>query len=224
MSQSQNRKISSSTKKPRNRVGSTTTSAPFLVVSDYDDSTRTLLSPIPSPELTVICKPCHGFSSRLELQNHDEVTCFLNKIQSKSSTLAVGLSQDRLAIASSSSTQPICSGSDVDELAQNPENPGTFRNRMLADILYFWRSFVLILTPMILAPCLMSPDPKYRCAFCITLMAVYWMCEVIPLPATALLPIVLFPCTGILDAQTVAREFLNVSQSPISATLTEKIL
>ncbi|KHN74532.1 Sodium-dependent high-affinity dicarboxylate transporter 3 [Toxocara canis] len=128
--------------------------------------------------------------------------------QSRISTVTLGLSEDRLAITNSSSTQPICE-SDEDEPAPKPETFGTLTRRLFFDISHFWRSFVLVFTPIFLAPCLISSDPKYRCAFCVSLMAVYWICEVIPLPATALLPVVLFPMTGILDAATVAKEFLN---------------
>lgn len=43
-------------------------------------------------------------------------------------------------------------------------------------------------------------------------MGVYWATEAIPLAITALLPIVLFPITGILSAKTVSREFMNVKK------------
>uniref|UniRef100_A0A9J2QAC0 Citrate transporter-like domain-containing protein n=1 Tax=Ascaris lumbricoides TaxID=6252 RepID=A0A9J2QAC0_ASCLU len=128
------------------------------------------------------------------------------------STATLGLSEDMLAITNSSSTQPICE-SDEDEPPPDPQNVTTLTKRILTDVTYFWRSFVLILTPILLAPCLISPDSTYRCAFCVSLMAVYWVCEVIPLPVTALLPVVLFPISGILDAATVAKEFINVDKS-----------
>uniref|UniRef100_A0A914ZT71 Uncharacterized protein n=1 Tax=Parascaris univalens TaxID=6257 RepID=A0A914ZT71_PARUN len=131
--------------------------------------------------------------------------------QSGVSTATLGLSEDMLAITNSSSTQPICE-SDEDEPPPDPENVTTLTKRLFTDVTYFWRSFVLILTPILLAPCLISSDSTYRCAFCVSLMAVYWVCEVIPLPVTALLPVVLFPISGILDATTVAKEFLNVSR------------
>lgn len=47
------------------------------------------------------------------------------------------------------------------------------------------------------------------CAFCVALMAVYWVAEVIPLPVTALMPLFLFPLLGVLPAKAVAKEYLN---------------
>lgn len=40
-------------------------------------------------------------------------------------------------------------------------------------------------------------------------MAIFWMTEAIPLPATALIPIVLFPLSGILDSSTIAKSYIN---------------
>ena len=36
------------------------------------------------------------------------------------------------------------------------------------------------------------------------------MTEIIPIPVTAMLPMILFPLTGVLPSQAVAKEFLNV--------------
>lgn len=41
------------------------------------------------------------------------------------------------------------------------------------------------------------------------LMAIFWMTEAIPLAATALIPIVLFPLGGILDSGTIAKSYIN---------------
>lgn len=41
------------------------------------------------------------------------------------------------------------------------------------------------------------------------LMAVFWMTEAIPLAATALIPIVLFPIGGIVDSGTIAKSYVN---------------
>ena len=41
------------------------------------------------------------------------------------------------------------------------------------------------------------------------LMAVWWITEAIPIPATALLPVLLFPLLGILPGAETAKEFMN---------------
>ena len=48
-----------------------------------------------------------------------------------------------------------------------------------------------------------------RMAAVAMLMAVWWMTEAIPLAATALLPLVLFPLLGIMPAKAVAPQYLN---------------
>lgn len=42
-----------------------------------------------------------------------------------------------------------------------------------------------------------------------TWLAFYWLTEAIPLAATALLPVVLFPLLGVMDAQTTAGAYVN---------------
>jgi len=44
---------------------------------------------------------------------------------------------------------------------------------------------------------------------CAVLMAVWWISEAIPLPATALVPIVFFPLTGIMNAKQVALSYAD---------------
>ncbi|KAH7729308.1 NAC-3 protein [Aphelenchoides avenae] len=70
-------------------------------------------------------------------------------------------------------------------------------------------ALIVLLTPLTLSPLLFSSNTEYRCAFSVLVMAAYWMSEVMPLAATAMLPVVLFPLTGIMSAKSVAREFLN---------------
>ena len=41
------------------------------------------------------------------------------------------------------------------------------------------------------------------------LMAVWWMTEALPLPATSLLPLVLFPLSGVLDFPQAAQPYAN---------------
>jgi sodium-dependent dicarboxylate transporter 2/3/5 len=48
-----------------------------------------------------------------------------------------------------------------------------------------------------------------RTAAVALLMAVWWMTEAIPLAATALIPVVLFPVLGIMDGKTVAPIYFN---------------
>jgi len=52
-------------------------------------------------------------------------------------------------------------------------------------------------------------DPGWRTAAVAVLMASWWMTEALPIPVTALLPLVLFPALGVLSAQQAAAPFAN---------------
>lgn len=53
-------------------------------------------------------------------------------------------------------------------------------------------------------------DPAgWRCAAVAALMAVWWITEAIPIPATALLPLATFPVLGIADIQAAAAPYAN---------------
>ncbi|MGE0160871.1 MAG: DASS family sodium-coupled anion symporter [Gemmatimonadales bacterium] len=62
---------------------------------------------------------------------------------------------------------------------------------------------------------LLLPAPEslgvagWRTAALGTLMAIWWMTEAIPIPATALLPLALFPLLGVLDMPTAAAPYAN---------------
>ncbi|MBE7560073.1 SLC13/DASS family transporter [bacterium] len=57
----------------------------------------------------------------------------------------------------------------------------------------------------------LSPGhPEVACTAAVALwMAVWWMTEALPLEATALLPMVLFPALGVMDGKRVAQEYFN---------------
>ena len=50
-----------------------------------------------------------------------------------------------------------------------------------------------------------------RAAYVILVMAGLWLTEAIPIPATALLPIFLFPMAGVQTAKEVCKNYINVS-------------
>ncbi|WP_164100984.1 SLC13 family permease [Candidatus Laterigemmans baculatus] len=50
-------------------------------------------------------------------------------------------------------------------------------------------------------------SPACWCAFTASVCAVWWVVEALPLPATALLPFVVFPLTGVLDHRAVASNY-----------------
>ena len=53
------------------------------------------------------------------------------------------------------------------------------------------------------------PDNSMQVAAVAVLMATYWMSEAIPIPATALMPIVLFPLLGVMDTSKVTLAYGN---------------
>jgi len=73
----------------------------------------------------------------------------------------------------------------------------------------------LILGPVLFASLLLSPIPQglspegMKVAAVAVLMAVWWISEAIPIPATALLPIVLFPFLSVMKTQQVTGAYAN---------------
>ena len=53
-----------------------------------------------------------------------------------------------------------------------------------------------------------NPDITYTLAIAI-LMAIWWVTEAIPIAATALLPVVLFPLFGVVDGKTISAIYFN---------------
>jgi len=53
-----------------------------------------------------------------------------------------------------------------------------------------------------------NPNITYTLAIAI-LMAIWWITEAIPLAATALLPVVLFPLFGVVDGKTISTMYFN---------------
>lgn len=52
------------------------------------------------------------------------------------------------------------------------------------------------------------PEVTYTCAVAV-LMAIWWITEAIPLAATSLLPVVLFPLLGVMDGKEVSNAYFN---------------
>ncbi|XP_071110962.1 Na(+)/citrate cotransporter-like [Haliotis cracherodii] len=70
--------------------------------------------------------------------------------------------------------------------------------------------FIVFLIPLVLLPLpVVVNDPKTDCAYVILVMAVFWVTEAVPIAATSLIPIFLFPMMGLLSARTVSATYVN---------------
>jgi sodium-dependent dicarboxylate transporter 2/3/5 len=77
------------------------------------------------------------------------------------------------------------------------------------------RLTMLVVAPLISALLILfgdlepgRPEITYTAAIAI-LMAIWWITEAIPLAATALLPVVLFPLLGVVDGKTISAMYFN---------------
>ncbi|XP_077466773.1 solute carrier family 13 member 2-like isoform X2 [Stigmatopora argus] len=86
---------------------------------------------------------------------------------------------------------------------------------MAGFLTWLWRYrnyLVIVLTPLLLLPLpLVIPSSEAKCGFIIILMALYWCTECIPLAATALLPVILFPMMKIMESDEVCIQYLKDS-------------
>ncbi|KAJ1363141.1 Sodium-dependent high-affinity dicarboxylate transporter 3 [Parelaphostrongylus tenuis] len=70
-------------------------------------------------------------------------------------------------------------------------------------------ALVLLIAPIVFSPLLIYGSKEWHCAFCVCVMGVYWVTEVLPLAVTAMLPVILFPLAGVMTAYEVAQQFMN---------------
>ncbi|CAF0824070.1 unnamed protein product [Adineta steineri] len=56
------------------------------------------------------------------------------------------------------------------------------------------------------------PDRASKCGYVVLILLIYWISEAIPVPVTSLLPLILFPLTGILKASDVASNYFKASK------------
>jgi sodium-dependent dicarboxylate transporter 2/3/5 len=90
------------------------------------------------------------------------------------------------------------------------------KHSSISDIKYYLRLFGYYKTfifgfflPLMLMPLLFSGREEFKCVWCVLVMSIYWIMELVPLPATAIFPIFLFPLTGIMSPKDVAKEYMN---------------
>ncbi|KAI0224789.1 Solute carrier family 13 member 5 [Lamellibrachia satsuma] len=73
-----------------------------------------------------------------------------------------------------------------------------------------WRSILFVVTPMVFLPLVFHiGTTEAKAAYGVIIMGVFWMAEVIPLPATALMPMFLFPMLGVMGAKDIAKNYLK---------------
>nr|XP_061786727.1 Na(+)/citrate cotransporter-like isoform X1 [Nerophis lumbriciformis] len=82
------------------------------------------------------------------------------------------------------------------------------RVRVLRRVWRLKRFFIVGVSPFLLLPLALS-TPEAACAYVISLMALFWCTEVLPLAVTALLPIILFPVLGIMESKDVCMQYLR---------------
>ncbi|XP_013184138.2 protein I'm not dead yet [Amyelois transitella] len=74
----------------------------------------------------------------------------------------------------------------------------------------YWKSMLVVLTPVLLLPIpILQEGRAFRCMYVVLIMAVYWVLELLPLPVTSMLPIVLFPTMGILDSDKTCAAYMK---------------
>ncbi|PFX31726.1 Solute carrier family 13 member 2 [Stylophora pistillata] len=97
------------------------------------------------------------------------------------------------------------------EYSQEPVTVNQWKRVPLLKRILTWRKYIiLIMTPILLMPLPIAvKGTESRCAYCILIMAVYWVTEAVELAVTALLPLVLFPLFGVLGSKQVSTPYFK---------------
>ncbi|XP_072165137.1 solute carrier family 13 member 2-like [Diadema setosum] len=82
--------------------------------------------------------------------------------------------------------------------------------RICREVCKNWRYLVCVTVPIVFCPiAIIFNNQTGYMAYSISVMAIYWMTECIPLAATACLPFVLFPLFGIMKGSIVCTKYLS---------------
>ncbi|XP_048729143.2 Na(+)/citrate cotransporter-like isoform X2 [Ostrea edulis] len=84
--------------------------------------------------------------------------------------------------------------------------------RILRDLLAVYKTLIVLITPLILivVPTTWNTT-EGKCAYGLLLMAIYWVTEALPLAATALLPVLIFPLLGVMKASELSSNYIKES-------------
>ncbi|XP_037512784.1 solute carrier family 13 member 5 [Rhipicephalus sanguineus] len=92
--------------------------------------------------------------------------------------------------------------------------------KAVARALKLWRQILMVLVPLVLLPMIFLEDAqKARCAYVVAVVGLYWIIEPIPLGATSLIPIVLFPMLGVLTTEQTCVLYMNETNIMFVGTL-----
>ncbi|XP_050502639.1 protein I'm not dead yet isoform X2 [Diabrotica virgifera virgifera] len=81
---------------------------------------------------------------------------------------------------------------------------------LLQAVKIYWKTLFVLIYPLVLLPVFLTNNTSaFRCLYVVLLMAGYWVFEVLPLPVTSLIPMVLFPLMGILDSDQTSLCYLK---------------
>uniref|UniRef100_A0A6A7FWD7 Solute carrier family 13 member 5-like n=2 Tax=Hirondellea gigas TaxID=1518452 RepID=A0A6A7FWD7_9CRUS len=73
-----------------------------------------------------------------------------------------------------------------------------------------WSAVILVCTPLVLALLpIVNQTQESKCAYVILVMAVYWVTDVMPLPVTALIPVVGYPFLDIMSTEEVCSKYFK---------------
>ena len=92
-------------------------------------------------------------------------------------------------------------------LNSRPTRPAWFQ-----DFLVYWKTLAIIFIPAVLLPMLFvgdASDDRYKVAYVAVIMASFWVLELLPLAATALLPVAMFPIMGVMSTSDVTENYMT---------------
>ncbi|XP_047995046.1 protein I'm not dead yet-like isoform X1 [Leguminivora glycinivorella] len=93
----------------------------------------------------------------------------------------------------------------------DPNTPVPFSKKLKLFVCTHFKGIATLVVPLILMP-ILTPFPPQKwqwCAYCLCLMAVYWVFECIPLSVTSFFPVIIFPLANVMPTRTTCKAYMN---------------